>query len=131
MITIIIIDVEAWTVNDVGEWLASTPQLEQYISVFALNEVNGNILMDITLEDLDYMDITVLAHRKTIIKSSEELKKYRKSTPRQLVSQQTQQQQLLPPTRTMRTLSESNLEQVNDSINKPSVLVFIYYFIFS
>ena len=41
---------------------------------FILNEINGNILLDITLEDLDYMGITALGHRKTILKGAEDLR---------------------------------------------------------
>lgn len=38
--------------------------LEQHASAFAANEISGPILLDISLEDLDYMGVTVLAHRK-------------------------------------------------------------------
>lgn len=44
--------------------------MEQFIT----NEINGNILLDITLEDLDYMGITALGHRKTILKGAEDLR---------------------------------------------------------
>lgn len=49
--------------------------MDQYIEKFAENEINGTILLDITLEDLDYMGITVLGHRKVILKGAEELRK--------------------------------------------------------
>jgi len=44
------------------------------VEAFILNEINGNILLDITLEDLDYMGITVLGHRKIILKGAEDLR---------------------------------------------------------
>ena len=52
--------------------------LHQYIDAFILNEINGIILLDITLEDLDYMGITALGHRKTILKGAEDLRVHRR-----------------------------------------------------
>lgn len=49
--------------------------MDQYIEKFAENEINGLILLDITLDDLDYMGITVLGHRKVILKGAEDLRK--------------------------------------------------------
>lgn len=57
-----------------GEWLAFIG-MDQYVAKFAENEISGSILMDVTLEDLDYMSITVLGHRKSILKGAEELRK--------------------------------------------------------
>jgi hypothetical protein len=70
----IYVDVEFWSVSDVGEWL-SYIQMGQYAPMFAQNEINGLILLDVTLEDLDYMSITVLGHRKVILKGAEELRR--------------------------------------------------------
>eukprot|EP01006_Ploeotia_vitrea_P051382 TRINITY_DN67553_c14_g2_i3.p1 TRINITY_DN67553_c14_g2~~TRINITY_DN67553_c14_g2_i3.p1 ORF type:complete len:576 (-),score=40.09 TRINITY_DN67553_c14_g2_i3:379-2106(-) len=64
-----------WSLDDVGDWLHSL-NLSQYIENFRSNEITGEILMDISLDDLDYMKITVLAHRKTILKCVDELRKY-------------------------------------------------------
>mmetsp|Transcript_28190 Transcript_28190/g.40143 ORF Transcript_28190/g.40143 Transcript_28190/m.40143 type:complete len:589 (+) Transcript_28190:35-1801(+) len=66
-------EIDFWSSNDVGDWLISV-NLEQYVEPFILNEINGIILLDITLEDLDYMGITVLGHRKTILKGAEDLR---------------------------------------------------------
>lgn len=68
-----------WTVSDVGEWL-SFVLMDQYIEKFAENEINGVILLDITLDDLDYMGITVLGHRKVILKGAEDLRKNKRVT---------------------------------------------------
>ena len=70
-------EIDRWTANDVGDWLASV-NLHQYIDAFILNEINGIILLDITLEDLDYMGITALGHRKTILKGAEDLRVHRR-----------------------------------------------------
>lgn len=56
-------DVDYWSVNDVGDWLDSI-LLSQYKNIFNQNQIAGPILLDISLEDLDYMSITTLAHRK-------------------------------------------------------------------
>ncbi len=65
---------ESWSVADVGEWL-SFILMEQYVAIFAANEISGPILLDVTLEDLDYMNITVLGHRKVILRGAEELRR--------------------------------------------------------
>jgi hypothetical protein len=38
--------------------------LAQYVSIFAANQISGPVLLDISLEDLDYMEIKALGHRK-------------------------------------------------------------------
>lgn len=48
--------------------------LSSYLQ-FADNEIAGTILLDIGLDDLDYMGIKVLAHRKKLLKGIEELKR--------------------------------------------------------
>lgn len=57
------IAIEHWTVNDVGEWLQSM-MLSQYVEVFTANQISGPVLLDISLEDLDYMEVKALGHRK-------------------------------------------------------------------
>lgn len=69
--------VEQWTNRDVGSWLNSV-QLGKYATAFAENEISGSLLLDITLDDLDYMEIKVLGHRKIILKGAEELRKNRR-----------------------------------------------------
>ena len=42
---------------------------------FAENEIYGEILLELGLDDLDYMGIKVLGHRKKLLKGIEELKR--------------------------------------------------------
>jgi len=56
-------DVDQWEIRDVSEWLEAL-NLPQYIEIFAANEINGHVLLDLGLEDLDYLSITILGHRK-------------------------------------------------------------------
>jgi hypothetical protein len=67
------VDTAIWAVEDVLDWLRYI-QLEQYVETFYDNQINGNVLLELTLEDLDYLQITVLAHRKTLLRSINELK---------------------------------------------------------
>lgn len=62
-----------WSVVDVAAWLNSI-SMAQYASAFSQNEITGPILLDLSLEDLDYMGITILGHRKTILNGIEELR---------------------------------------------------------
>ena len=55
-------------------WLTSLG-LANYGQKFAENEIFGDILLDLGLDDLDYMGIKVLAHRKKLLKGIEELKR--------------------------------------------------------
>ena len=73
------IDIKDWSVDDVIEWI-SFLNLSQYADVFKANEIAGPILLDISLEDLDYMDIKVLGHRKLILKGIEDLRKNKRVT---------------------------------------------------
>ena len=72
-------EVHLWTVEDVQQWLQSV-HLSQYASQFAENEINGPILMEISLEDLDYMGVKILGHRKVLLKGIEDLRKNRRVT---------------------------------------------------
>jgi hypothetical protein len=96
-------DPGSWTTADVGQWLANL-QLQQYQDVFAKNEINGEMLIDMTLDDLDYLNITVLGHRKTIMKAVEEIR-------RQLKSNGISVKQNLAPSALQRAQSASNSEQ--------------------
>lgn len=62
-----------WGVDEVAEWL-SAMGLPQYCDAFISNEMTGSVLLDLCLEDLDYLGITKLAHRKTLVKAVEELR---------------------------------------------------------
>ncbi|CAM9577222.1 unnamed protein product [Ectocarpus sp. 4 AP-2014] len=67
-------EVTRWGVGDTLGWLDSLG-LEKYRSVFQLNEISGTILLEVGLDDLDYMDVRVLAHRKRILKGIEDLRR--------------------------------------------------------
>lgn len=62
-----------WTQEDVSQWLTHLG-LSQYAQSFADNEMCGSLLLDITLEDLDYMKVGVLAHRKLILRALDDLR---------------------------------------------------------
>ena len=64
----------AWTVGDVGDWLEEL-ELGQYAAAFAENLIAGRILLDVDLDDLDYMNVTILAHRKVLLRAIAELKR--------------------------------------------------------
>ncbi len=66
------LDASTWSVSDVSEWLASKG-LDQYVDSFRQNEISGSILIDLSLQDLDYMNVTILAHRKVLLNGIEEL----------------------------------------------------------
>jgi len=72
-------DVEQWSVEDVGEWLTSM-LLQQHVQNFASNAISGPILLEVSLEDLDYMEVKALAHRKIILKGVEDLRKNKRVT---------------------------------------------------
>ena len=74
------IDVNAWEVNDVSAWLTDM-QLKDYVSAFAQNAINGSVLLDISNDDLDYMEIKALGHRKIILKGVEDLRQNGRYTP--------------------------------------------------
>ncbi|CBN75878.1 conserved unknown protein [Ectocarpus siliculosus] len=67
-------EVTRWGVGDTLGWLDSLG-LEKYRSVFQQNEISGTILLEVGLDDLDYMDVRVLAHRKRILKGIEDLRR--------------------------------------------------------
>lgn len=62
-----------------GDWLSSM-LLQQHVPSFANNAISGAILLEVSLEDLDYMQVTVLAHRKIILKGIEDLRKNKRVT---------------------------------------------------
>ncbi len=67
-----------WSTGDVGDWLTHL-KMPQYQEIFRKNEINGELLIDMTLDDLDYLNITALGHRKTIMKAIEEIRRQLKS----------------------------------------------------
>jgi hypothetical protein len=54
--------------------------LGQYAEVFEANDISGSVLLDLSLEDLDYLDIKALGHRKLILKGIEDLRKNKRMT---------------------------------------------------
>jgi hypothetical protein len=50
---------DEWSVNDVAAWL-DDQNLGQYGEGFAANEITGPVLLDLSLEDLDYMGMSAL-----------------------------------------------------------------------
>ncbi len=64
--------VSKWSVADCGDWLVSL-DLAQYRETFSSNEISGRELLDLGLDDLDYMGVSVLAHRKRLLKGVAEL----------------------------------------------------------
>lgn len=65
-------DAAKWTVPDVLRWL-STIGLEQYGPAFTENEINGAVLLELTTDDLAYLKINILGHRKMLLKAVEKL----------------------------------------------------------
>lgn len=70
-------EVSRWGVHDTLAWLDSLG-LGKHCGVFQQNEISGPILLEVGLDDLDYMDIRVLAHRKLILKGIELLRRGRR-----------------------------------------------------
>lgn len=66
-------EVSQWSVRDTLEWLDSLA-LGKHRGAFEQNEISGPILLEVGLDDLDYMKVHVLAHRKLILKGIEELR---------------------------------------------------------
>lgn len=62
-----------WNVDQVQQWLGVLG-LEQHIPIFIQNDIIGQVLLDLTPGDLDYMNITTLGHRKLILKGIDQLK---------------------------------------------------------
>ena len=65
--------------SDAKEMLASIG-LSIYFKNFLENKMIGMPLLDLTDRDLDYMNIRILAHRKSILKATHELKQMQKGT---------------------------------------------------
>lgn len=68
-------EVSRWSVRDTLEWLDSGLGLGIHRGVFQQNEISGPILLEVGLDDLDYMNVHVLAHRKRILKGIEDLRR--------------------------------------------------------
>jgi hypothetical protein len=53
--------------------------LGQYVETFQSNQIAGAVLCDLSLEDMDYMGITALGHRKLLLKGIDELSQLKTS----------------------------------------------------
>jgi hypothetical protein len=62
-----------WSVAEVCDWLGQL-QLSQYAESFVANAIDGNALLELTLEDLDYLQVTALGHRKILFRQLEALR---------------------------------------------------------
>jgi len=62
-----------WTKEEVKLWLKSLG-LEDISPIVEENEINGELLLEIGLDDLDYMGIKALGHRKTLLKEISRLR---------------------------------------------------------
>ena len=62
-----------WDKEEVSRWLVQL-NLAEYCDVFVQNQINGEVLLELSLDDLDYMSIKALGHRKTILKEIEYLR---------------------------------------------------------
>ena len=51
--------------DDVKKWLTNMG-LDAYLPQFTENAISGEVLLELGTEDLDYMKITALGHRKVI-----------------------------------------------------------------
>eukprot|EP01138_Halocafeteria_seosinensis_P005184 gb/GECG01005301.1/.p1 GENE.gb/GECG01005301.1/~~gb/GECG01005301.1/.p1 ORF type:complete len:507 (+),score=89.45 gb/GECG01005301.1/:1-1521(+) len=66
------VPVNKWTVDDVLLWLTELG-LDQYTSTFSENEITGDVLLEMGTDDLDYLGIKALGHRKMLLKSIRQL----------------------------------------------------------
>ena len=69
-----VLNIENWGNEEVSHWLIQL-NLAQYCDVFIRNQINGEILLELSLDDLDYMSIKALGHRKTILRGIESLRR--------------------------------------------------------
>ena len=70
-------EISHWGVTDVVDWL-SYVNLSQYSSQFTENEIGGPILLEISVEDLDYMGIKALENPQLLEIFSIKWDKYQK-----------------------------------------------------
>jgi hypothetical protein len=65
--------IACWTTLQVAQWLRSIG-LPQYKGVFESNEIDGAVLLEMGTEDLDYLGISALGHRKMILAGLAEIR---------------------------------------------------------
>jgi hypothetical protein len=66
--------VSEWTANEVGAWVERIG-LEELKGTFVTHEITGDVLLDITEKDLDYLKIHALGQRKKLLKQIDLLHK--------------------------------------------------------
>ena len=60
---------EKWTSSEVIQWLETLPDLKQYATSFAENEIDGEALLELTNQDLKGdLGIAPLGHRKQLLR---------------------------------------------------------------
>lgn len=67
--------VKDWNIAQVSLWLSKTLGLTEYCKRFEKNQIDGSLLLELSDQDMDYMKIDILGHRKTILKAIETIKK--------------------------------------------------------
>eukprot|EP00948_MAST-09A_sp_MAST-9A-sp1_P001745 g1745.t1 len=71
------------SVHGLVDWLKDIG-VSDYADVFLQNEISGDVLIDLNEEDLDYMKIKALGHRKKILKGVQLLKGGKASTTKKI-----------------------------------------------
>lgn len=111
-------EVNNWNVQDVAQWLTSM-MLDQYTQAFITNQIDGPILLDVSLEDLDYMEIKVLGHRKIILRGIEDLRNNKKVTIPLFASNiQQPNENMVPIQRSKDDNVSKSLSDINDNNDK-------------
>jgi hypothetical protein len=115
-------EVNNWNVQDVAQWLTSM-MLDQYTQVFLSNQIDGPILLDISLDDLDYIEIKVLGHRKIILRGIEDLRNNKKVTIPLFASNTPTNENTVPIQHDIQLRSKDDnvsksLSAINDNDNK-------------
>ena len=64
--------IDDWTPKEVGDWLKSIG-LAEHRTTFEKNQISGSELLDLGLDDLDYLKVTALAQRKKLVKAIADL----------------------------------------------------------
>ena len=108
-------EVNNWTVHDVAQWLQSM-MLDQYTQAFMTNQIDGLILLDISLEDLDYMEIKILGHRKIILRGIEDLRNNKRVTMPLFASNTQSNENIVPLQQDVQHLRSKD-DNVSKSLN--------------
>lgn len=64
---------KSWGTEQVSNWL-DVLDLGQYTTIFKENAISGDVLLELDTSDLDYMKISALGHRKTILRGVDQLR---------------------------------------------------------